>query len=121
MPENGADLAHLWHLHVPFVGAGADLRYIFTRWLNIKHVWSGKWETLEEPNSHIGRLSLEHKLAFFNWTVPFTKLVVQADQVRTEKRLYAAKELVHNCCLVSMPCTVQHWHCTATHCCVIYV
>ena len=57
------------------------MRYIFTRWLNIKHFWTAKWEQLEEPDSHIGRLSLEHELRFFNWTVPFTKLVVRADQV----------------------------------------
>ena len=30
IPENGADIAHLHHLHTPFLAAGRDLRYHFT-------------------------------------------------------------------------------------------
>ena len=31
MPENGADVAHLGHLHVPSIFKGSDLRDIFAQ------------------------------------------------------------------------------------------
>ena len=83
IPENGADIAHLGQLHVPFIGGGTDLRYIFKKlWLMFPHKWTAQWEQREPPNEHVGRLLLTHQLCFYTWPVPLTKLDVTVDQVR---------------------------------------
>ncbi|XP_072015577.1 cholesterol 7-desaturase nvd-like isoform X1 [Amphiura filiformis] len=81
IPENGADVAHLYHLHTPFLAAGRDLRYQFTWvWQWIKHVWDGGW-TQDEDNKHIGILTLDHSIAAFGRTVPLTTLRARAHQI----------------------------------------
>lgn len=40
IPENGADIAHLGHLHTPGLPSGVDLRYINSKtWEFVRHDW----------------------------------------------------------------------------------
>lgn len=50
-----------------------------------QHDWTGKWEAIPEPNSHIGRLTLQMVNSFLGVRVTSLNMNVTADQVR-EKR-----------------------------------
>jgi len=83
IPENGADLAHLHHLHKPFILAGVDLRRIYNPIFSMfTHKWVAQWEPLPEPQQHIGQLSLIHAIQLWGYTVPFTTIKVEVHQVR---------------------------------------
>ncbi|XP_063422925.1 cholesterol 7-desaturase nvd-like isoform X1 [Mytilus trossulus] len=82
VPENGADVQHLYNVHTPFMTAGIDLRHMWsTVWSFASHVWSAKWEAQKAPNEHIGVLNLTHKLRMFGKTITPINLDVQANQI----------------------------------------
>lgn len=83
VPENGADVAHLDHLHGPFLMSGVDLRFtnIPSMFSSIRHGWSAAWKPLDGAERHIGVLNLSHYLTIFGWTVPGTTINVEARQV----------------------------------------
>jgi len=83
IPENGADVAHLHHVHKPFVGAGVDLRFINNPiYAMFSHKWVAQWEPLAAPDQHIGELNLVHSLQIWGYTIPFTTLKVTVHQVQ---------------------------------------
>lgn len=82
VPENGADIAHLGHLHGPSMVAGVDLRYTYSKlWSWCKHNWDGEW-TQDPDNKHIGTLTLTHRLNLFGKDFSVLDLTVKAKQVR---------------------------------------
>ncbi|XP_031569651.1 cholesterol 7-desaturase-like isoform X2 [Actinia tenebrosa] len=81
IPENGADLNHLDHLHgSPFL-AGTDLRYTFTsKWLEVmRHSWDGSW-SVDEDNKHVGKLTLKHEIVVFGFRIPLLDFYLCAKQ-----------------------------------------
>ncbi|XP_072015574.1 cholesterol 7-desaturase nvd-like [Amphiura filiformis] len=82
IPENGADLAHLHHLHSPFVAAGRDLRFTFSwLWKWVQHDWHGEW-SVSPSDKHIGVMTLDHSLTIFGKKFPvLTTLAVEACQI----------------------------------------
>ena len=81
MPENGADLAHLGHLHKPLISAGTDLRYVWSKlWDFGRHEWCGGWEQ-DPDNKHIGTLKLKHGLRVFGAHLSLLDMAVTANQV----------------------------------------
>ncbi|KAL8574978.1 hypothetical protein ACOMHN_064509 [Nucella lapillus] len=82
IPENGADVSHLAHVHGPIIGAGIDLRYMWSKaWSFAQHHWTAAWEALPEPNGHIGQLKLTHSITVFGFHLPFFDLRVTAQQI----------------------------------------
>lgn len=82
VPENGADVQHLYNVHTPFMTAGIDLRYMWNRlWSFASHLWSAKWEAQSAPNEHIGVLTLTHQLRMFGKTVTPINMDVTASQI----------------------------------------
>lgn len=82
VPENGADVQHLYNVHTPFMSAGVDLRYMWSKlWSFACHVWGAKWEAQKAPNEHIGVLSLTHELRMFGKTITPINLKVEANQI----------------------------------------
>ncbi|XP_059174032.1 cholesterol 7-desaturase nvd-like [Physella acuta] len=81
IPENGADVVHLGHVHGPVVTAGNDLRTMWNkRWAFASHHWTAAWEPLPEPDGHIGQLKLTHKLSLFGFMLTILDLNVVAQQ-----------------------------------------
>ncbi|XP_022093061.1 cholesterol 7-desaturase-like [Acanthaster planci] len=81
VPENGADIAHLGHLHSPIMFLGRDLRVIYNLfWSFAKHEWQGTWE-IDEENKHTGTLSLKHKCTVFGIPLPLLSVTAEAVQV----------------------------------------
>ena len=75
-------MAHLAQVHGPFMGAGIDLRHVYSRlWSVLKHNWFASWEP-EENDKHVGTLKLTHKLGVCGKIVDFLDLHVEAKQVR---------------------------------------
>lgn len=82
IPENGADVSHLSQVHGPIIGAGVDLRYMWSKaWAFAQHNWSAAWEPLLEPNGHIGQLKLNHGISVFGVRLPIFDLYVTAQQI----------------------------------------
>ena len=82
IPENGADVAHLTYLHHAGVASGSDMNFrdlLVGKILT--HNWTAKWESLPEPLSYIGRMTLTMTNKIFG--VPFRALDITsvADQV----------------------------------------
>ena len=81
VPENGADVAHLSHLHGPIMTAGVDLRYTYNKfWSFAKHSWQGKWNQDEELK-HVGVMELNHTIKLFGFEFPLLDMKVMAHQV----------------------------------------
>lgn len=84
MPENGADVAHLGHLHVPSIFKGADLRDIFAynTLLDIaKHSWSGEWQARGEPEPHVADLTVTHAFSLFGGRLKLFSMTVKVEQL----------------------------------------
>ncbi|XP_065198441.1 cholesterol 7-desaturase nvd-like [Sycon ciliatum] len=83
VPENAADVAHLSHLHGPFLIQGVDLRYTNKPSVTsaLRHGWSAEWSALPAPEAHIGVLNLSHYLTVFGFRVPGTTIDVEARQI----------------------------------------
>lgn len=81
IPENGADLHHLTHLHEPILFSGRDLRHT-TGGLGqyMSHLWEGEWHQ-DEDEPHVGILNLKTKLAVLGFTLPFIEINAKAEQV----------------------------------------
>ncbi|KAK3700233.1 hypothetical protein QZH41_014408 [Actinostola sp. cb2023] len=82
IPENGADINHLDHLHGSPILAGADLRYIFSsKWLEIMHhAWDASW-SVDESNKHVGLLTLKHAVRIFGYRLPLLDFFLSARQI----------------------------------------
>jgi len=103
IPENGADVAHLDHLHGPSMLYGSDLHITnhygakadgtekpssnsdqidnkFKLTPFIKHHWSIRWQPEEAPNSHLATSNLRHDLRLFN-KFPLIIIDVEARQI----------------------------------------
>ena len=76
-------MAHLSHLHGPFLIQGVDLRYTNKPSVTsaLRHGWSAEWSALPAPEAHIGVLNLSHYLTVFGFRVPGTTIDVEARQV----------------------------------------
>ncbi|XP_071519486.1 cholesterol 7-desaturase nvd [Panulirus ornatus] len=84
IPENGADLAHLGHLHVPSIFKGSDLRDIFAhnQVLDLaKHSWHGEWQVRSAPDSHTADLTVTHAFTVFGGKFKLFTMTVRAEQV----------------------------------------
>lgn len=82
IPENGADVSHLGQVHGPIIGAGIDLRYMWSKaWSFAQHHWTAAWEALPEPQAHIGQLKLTHSITVFGVRLPLFDLNVTAQQI----------------------------------------
>lgn len=82
IPENGADVPHLDQVHGPIIGAGIDLRYMWSKmWSFAQHNWTAQWEAMPPPNGHIGCLKLTHRISVFGIPLPLFDLHVTGRQV----------------------------------------
>ena len=82
VPTNGADLAHLYHVHNPVIFAGIDLTKMWNKYLRFAcHKWAGSWSQYPPPDEHIGCLSLEQDLQIFGKCFSPLHLSVKAKQV----------------------------------------
>ncbi|KAF2363506.1 Rieske [2Fe-2S] iron-sulfur domain [Trinorchestia longiramus] len=84
IPENGADIAHLGHLHVPSVFKGADLFSVFAnnKLLDVaKHEWHGSWTALEGENAHTATVSIEHTFRLTPGSLKLFNMTVEAQQI----------------------------------------
>uniref|UniRef100_A0A3Q3ILA7 3-ketosteroid-9-alpha-monooxygenase oxygenase component-like C-terminal domain-containing protein n=1 Tax=Monopterus albus TaxID=43700 RepID=A0A3Q3ILA7_MONAL len=82
IPENGADIFHLAHLHTPGFVSGADLRYTNSKtWEFLQHDWKIQWEAESTPNKHCCQTVMKHALTMFGRHWPLFDLHVVARQV----------------------------------------
>ncbi|XP_068212938.1 cholesterol 7-desaturase nvd isoform X3 [Palaemon carinicauda] len=84
IPENGADVAHLLHLHRPNIFKGSDLRDAFAdnQVLDVaQHVWDGEWRARPEPESHTAELKVTHTFALFGGKFKILSMTVTAEQI----------------------------------------
>lgn len=82
VPTNGADLAHLYHVHDPFILAGVDITKMWNKYLRFAcHKWTGSWTQYPAPDEHIGCLSLTQDLSIFGKTFSPLHLDVKARQI----------------------------------------
>ena len=82
VPENGADVAHLYQVHNPVIFAGIDLSTMWSKYLSFAcHKWTASWTQNPAPEEHIGSLSLTHDLNVFGKSISPLFLSVQARQV----------------------------------------
>lgn len=81
IPENGADLNHLDHLHSSPILSGVDLRHIFSHWWQFaRHNWSAEWKPHEDAK-HVGCLQLVTTISVFGYKIPYLYFQVTARQV----------------------------------------
>ncbi|XP_071948403.1 cholesterol 7-desaturase nvd-like [Antedon mediterranea] len=100
VPENGADINHLTHLHTPFILSGTDLRYsAHSFWDWITHGWDGNWKQ-DENDKHIGELTLLHKLSLFGIEIKKLNLNVTATQVGPSIVHLTFKTFLGTACMV---------------------
>ncbi|XP_069980673.1 cholesterol 7-desaturase nvd [Penaeus vannamei] len=84
IPENGADMAHLGHLHVPNIFKGNDLRDAFAnnQVMDLaEHAWNGEWRARQSPESHMAELVMTHSLSFVGGKFKLFKMTVRAEQI----------------------------------------
>ena len=82
--ENGADLQHLPSLHKAGIAAGTGVEFNRSKWLGqfITHHWDVKWQALDPPLSHIGRMKLKlQNMLFDRWALNPLDFNVVVDQV----------------------------------------
>lgn len=71
IPENGADAAHLRQVHRPFLAAGRNLVYMWTKYLTWgQHVWDATWCQMPSPEEHVGCMKVTHDLTLFGVSFP---------------------------------------------------
>ncbi len=82
IPENGADVAHLTYLHHAGVSSGSEINYrdLLSAKLHT-HNWTACWESLPEPSSYIGRMTLTMTNKIFGVSVKSLDITSVADQV----------------------------------------
>ena len=96
VPTNGADLAHLYHVHNPFIYAGVDLTKMWNKYFSFAcHKWAGSWTQYPAPDEHIGCLSLTQDLAIFGKTFSPLHLEVKARQVMILHHLFYLSHSMH--------------------------
>lgn len=83
IPENGADVAHLFQVHGPMFTAGTDLRFTASKlWSFARHDWGGQWNQDPDPNlKHVGVLDLNHSIKLGNWHFSLLDMKVVARQI----------------------------------------
>ncbi|KAK6194771.1 hypothetical protein SNE40_000333 [Patella caerulea] len=82
IPQNGADVVHLAHVHGPLLGAGVDLRYMWSKlWGFGHHEWQAEWEPQSAPNEHIGVMRLGHSIQCFGNLFSIIGMNVTARQI----------------------------------------
>lgn len=82
VPENGADVAHLYQVHSPFIFAGIDLATMWNKYLSFAcHKWSASWTQNPAPEEHIGSIKLTHDCSMFGKIVTPISLTVSARQI----------------------------------------
>ncbi|XP_012939271.1 cholesterol 7-desaturase [Aplysia californica] len=82
IPENGADVVHLGHVHGPIMTAGVNLHNMWDKWWSFaKHHWTANWQQCPEPDGHVGALKLTHNISVFGITIPMMNLQVSARQI----------------------------------------
>lgn len=122
IPENGADLNHLDHLHSSPVLSGVDLRHIFSHWWQFaRHNWSAEWKPLEDTK-HVGCLQLVTSLSVFGYKIPYLDLHVAARQVGVHSQfrykrffiyiyIYMLVSGLNYCCdLITSSNKLFHWN-----------
>ena len=90
IPENGADVAHLGHLHGPSMLFGSDLKDISGKnesgpsgWGPLlRHHWEVGWTGPEpgSPTPHIAVTTIKHDFRLFG-QLPFIRMEVEAQQI----------------------------------------
>ncbi|KAL3870480.1 hypothetical protein ACJMK2_038535 [Sinanodonta woodiana] len=82
VPENGADVVHLRHVHEPSIAAGTDLDKMWNiLWSFSHHTWSASWEPHAAPEEHVSTLTLSHSMKFFGKRLAPLDLKVSARQI----------------------------------------
>ncbi|KAH9488224.1 Cholesterol 7-desaturase [Bulinus truncatus] len=82
IPENGADVVHLSQVHGPIMLAGIDLRTMWSKWWSFaSHAWTAAWEQCPEPDGHIGKMTLSHKIYLFGFNLHMLNLTVHVKQI----------------------------------------
>nr|XP_039261003.1 cholesterol 7-desaturase nvd-like [Styela clava] len=81
IPENGSDLAHLSHLHVPSVFCGVNLAEQFDSWFNFAdHIFKVDCKGSDDDLPHISKFDMTHHLEFFKkWK--FFHIDLQVEQI----------------------------------------
>ncbi|CAL4148921.1 unnamed protein product, partial [Meganyctiphanes norvegica] len=82
IPENGADINHLSHLHGPNIFKGSDLTDAFANSLVMdvaKHAWKGDWKI--EDEEHMASLQLTHGFSMFGGKFEIFSMTVKALQI----------------------------------------
>lgn len=82
IPENGADIHHLSHLHVPNIFKGSDLNDTFAAKpvMDIaEHAWNGDWKT--EDEEHMASIQLSHGFTLFGGKFEIFSMKVKALQI----------------------------------------
>ncbi|XP_035229571.1 cholesterol 7-desaturase-like [Stegodyphus dumicola] len=85
IPENGADVAHLHHLHSPsvFLGSKNTTESAFSLWSLVANVWH-EWEPIWEPDDerrHVARMQLKQRTCIGRFNVPFSSLKMNIEQI----------------------------------------
>ncbi len=75
-------MSHLNYLHTAGISSGSEVDYkeLLLGKLH-SHEWSGNWEVLPEPSSHVGRLTLSMANIILGVKVKALNFNVTADQV----------------------------------------
>ena len=75
-------MSHLNCVHSAGVSSGADVDYKDALLSKLHtHTWSGQWEVLPAPSSHIGRLTLSMTNTIFGIAIKAINVTAVADQV----------------------------------------
>lgn len=75
IPENGADVAHLAVLHVPFIVEWLG------RVLSLEHTWTASWDVGGPDAPHTSAISLTQGVSVKGWEIPITVIPVQINQL----------------------------------------
>ncbi|XP_071800149.1 cholesterol 7-desaturase nvd-like [Asterias amurensis] len=118
VPENGADIAHLGHLHGPIMFLGRDLREIYNVfWSFAKHEWVGNWD-ISPDEKHTGTLSLKHRCTIFGIPLPLMTVSAEAIQVGPGLvHLFIRHWLFGEAVLVHAITPIEPLKQKLTHCC----
>ena len=79
-------MSHLNYLHKAGIASGSHVNY--KELLSGKihtHDWTGNWESLPAPNTHVGRMTVGVVNRIFGIKISTFGLNVTADQVRRER------------------------------------
>ena len=85
IPENGADVAHLGHLHGPSLHFGSNLETVSEKAdrnapsAMLQHQWEAQWAS-QEDQPHVGVSSITQDYLLFG-RFPLVKTTVRAEQI----------------------------------------